>query len=145
MSTADDEPNVALPPRVNSPTAALLSYLVPGLGQIVQGRVAKGVLFLVCLYALFFYGQALGSWRNVYLPDGKALEQENQRELNDGYVGRLVRIVPGGVGVALYFRPQFLGQFWIGAAAWPALVQHANYDRLAPKGPLLGNYQRALE
>ena len=59
------------PPVVQEyqPWAAFLSYLVPGLGQIYQGRVAKGILFLVCVYGLFFYGMALGSWKNVYLGD----------------------------------------------------------------------------
>ena len=57
----------ALRPR--SPLAGFLSYLVPGLGQIYQGRIGKGLLFLVCLYGMFFYGMALGSWKNVYLPD----------------------------------------------------------------------------
>src|SRR5262249_57670707 len=64
-----------------SPLPALLSYLVPGLGQIMQGRVGKGLLFLVCIYTLFFYGQYLGTATaradgveyhvasNVYLPD----------------------------------------------------------------------------
>src|SRR5437763_670048 len=54
----------AAPPHRPDPFAALLSYLVPGLGQIYQGRVGKGVLFLVCLYALFFYGMFLGRWSN---------------------------------------------------------------------------------
>ena len=70
------------PPREFSPLPALLSFLVPGLGQIYQGRVAKGVLFLIAIYALFFYGMYLGSGTvqageplktytvtgNVYLP-----------------------------------------------------------------------------
>src|ERR1700719_4503907 len=80
-------PAVALRPF--HPLAGLLCYMVPGLGQIVQGRVAKGVLFLVCIYTLFFYGMYLGSGTaqvsippedprevktytissNVYLPD----------------------------------------------------------------------------
>src|SRR5436309_3343053 len=63
------------------PFAGVLSYLVPRLGQIYQGRVGKGVLFLVCIYALFFYGMYQGSGTvtvddkvyrvssNVYLPD----------------------------------------------------------------------------
>ena len=50
--------------------AGALSYLIPGLGQIYQGRVVKGVVFFVSLYALFFYGMSLGKWKNVYLPSG---------------------------------------------------------------------------
>lgn len=122
--------------------AAFLSYLVPGLGQIYEGRTGKGLLFLVCLYTLFFYGQALGSWRNVYLPDNVALEREHQRDLNDSAI---LKLLPRGIATSLYFRPQFLGQFWIGAAAWPALVQYENYDKSQPHGPIFGNYQRAVE
>ena len=64
-------PTAARPPAapVLDPLAAVLSYLVPGLGQIVQGRVGKGVLFLVGLYTLFFYGMYLGQWSNVFLAD----------------------------------------------------------------------------
>src|SRR5437588_13076301 len=61
--------------------AAFLSYLFPGLGQIYQGRISKGILFFVCIYSLYFYGMYLGSGTrtingvtyrvssNVYLPD----------------------------------------------------------------------------
>ena len=53
--------------------------------------------------------------------------------------------MPRGVCTSLYFRPQFLGQFWIGAAAWPALVQYTYYDKAQPRGSFFGNYQRAVE
>src|SRR5262245_44759989 len=69
---------IAVPPRPRPPMrflAALLSFCVPGLGQIAQGvvggnpaRLAKGVFFLVALLGMFFYGQWLGEWRVVYLP-----------------------------------------------------------------------------
>jgi hypothetical protein len=131
------------------PLAALLSYLVPGLGQIVQGRIGKGVLFLVCIYTLFFYGMYLGSGTieirhgdqvetyrmtgNVYLPD--TYDERN----NPGNWSRLV--------VNLYNRPQFLGQVWIGIAAWPAIWQYATVDRNREETQkpdrLFGTYMRA--
>jgi hypothetical protein len=92
-----------------SPLAGLLSYLVPGLGQIVQGRVGKGLLFLFCLYGMFFYGMYLGDWRNVYLPDAPV--QNRNWNLPDFVLN-------------VYNRPQFAAQFWIGIAAWPALWQY---------------------
>ena len=52
---------------------AILSYLVPGLGQIYQGRVGKGLLLFVCLYGMFFYGMYLGRWSNVYMVDERIL------------------------------------------------------------------------
>src|SRR5687767_12976934 len=58
-----------LPPVKFDYTAAALSYLIPGLGQVYQGRIGKGLLFFFGLYSLFFYGMWMGSWRNVWLPD----------------------------------------------------------------------------
>src|SRR5947209_2510764 len=97
--SAEPMPNVAQPPQKQDLLAGFLSYLVPGLGQIYQGRMVKGALFLVCIYGLFVYGMALGSWKNVFLP--QATRGPNKR-----------------LGASLYddllARPQFLGQFWAG-------------------------------
>jgi hypothetical protein len=71
--------------------------------------VGKGVLFLTCLYGLFFSGMYLGDWKNVYLPHATR------------------RNVPGTVlslASDLYTRLQYVGQFWIGLASWPALWQY---------------------
>jgi len=116
MPTAETS---AAAPRQFSPLAGVLSYLVPGLGQIVQGRVGKGLLFFVCVYALFFYGMYLGSGSatyagttytvtsNVYLPDTAG---PNNNPFNLPHFA-----------ANLYNRPHFAGQFWIGVAAWPAI------------------------
>lgn len=123
-------------PRVYSPLAALLSYLVPGLGQVYQGRVGKGVLFFVCLYTLFFSGMAMGSWKNVYLPEAKGLKPT----IN-------LRVVPpfelDGLTKSVYYRLQYLGQFWMGLAAWPALYQYATFNEAKDGGGPLQNFQRA--
>ena len=49
--------------------AALCSFFIPGLGQVYQGRVGKGLLFFGGLYLLFFYGMWMGRWQNVWLPE----------------------------------------------------------------------------
>jgi hypothetical protein len=113
MANSEPAPNPAPPPRTFAPFPALLSYLVPGLGQIVQGRVAKGALFLVCLYGLFFYGMYLGHWHNVYVPD-TAGARADRTNPNSRWLD------------ALTDRARFAGQFWIGAAAWPAIVQYVS-------------------
>jgi hypothetical protein len=111
-----------------------LSLLVPGLGQIHQGRVGKGLLFLVCIYTLFFYGMYLGQWKNVYLPRAKGLPDS---PLKLG--GRTILEVPR----CLSYRVQYLGQFWVGVAAWPALYQYWFYDENDPVvDPYIGTYQR---
>jgi Family of unknown function (DUF6677) len=116
------------PQRLYSPFAGFLSYLFPGLGQISQGRVGKGFLFLVCLYGLFFFGMYLGDWKNVYLPD--TAENNNPWRLPD-------------LAANVFNRPQFAGQFWIGVAAWPALWQYHTFDRHKDAGPVFGTFERA--
>jgi hypothetical protein len=103
---------MASPQRGYSLFAGFLSYLVPGLGQIYEGRVGKGILFMVCLYGLFFFGMYLGEWKNVYLPDSAG---SNPPPIN----------MPN-VMTNVYNRFQFAGQFWIGMAAWPAIWQYNN-------------------
>lgn len=50
----------------NPPLAALLAWLVPGLGHLYQGRTGKGILFFVCIMGLFLFGFSQGSWKIVY-------------------------------------------------------------------------------
>jgi hypothetical protein len=130
MATAEP-PVTPAPHREFSPFAGLLSYLVPGLGQFSQGRTGKGLLFFVCIYALFFYGMYIGTGTvkasdleyrvpgNVYLPD--TLKGNNDPKIANPY--RLPSFA-----VDLYNRPQFAGQFWVGVVAWPALIQYAADD-----------------
>lgn len=121
--------------------AAVLSYLLPGLGQVLQGRIAKGVVFFVSLYTLFFYGMALGAMKNVWMPP-----QSVVRDLPKMEIGiRRLYFEADGAAKSLAYRPQFLGQFWIGAAAWPAVLHYlADKDPNAvppPDGlPVIGRY-----
>jgi hypothetical protein len=94
--------------------AGFLSYLIPGLGQLSQGRTGKGLLFLISLSTMFVYGMYLDDWKNVYLADNLARQRQGNWP---------------GLASTLYNRPQFIGQFWIGIAAWPAIWQ---YNRPAP-------------
>ncbi|MSU79502.1 MAG: hypothetical protein EXS16_15600 [Gemmataceae bacterium] len=118
--------NPSSAPREPEPWAAFLSYLIPGLGQIVQGRYGKGTLFMASLLGMFMLGQGMGDWSNVYV----------YAESNDPNRG------PKTAG-ALMNRWHYAGQFWIGVAAWPALVQH--FEVWVPGRdtyPLINNFQR---
>jgi hypothetical protein len=90
--------------------AGFLSYLVPGLGQISQGRISKGVFFMVCLLSLFHVGEAMGNWQNVFVPNGDNPD-------NGPVSNNPIRLI-------LNNRWHFAGQVWIGVAAWPAIWQH---------------------
>jgi hypothetical protein len=109
--------------------AAVLSYLIPGLGQLYQGRVRKGLLFLVSLYALFFYGMSLGHWQNVYLPEYEKGEGQPARKM--------------GLGTSIYTRFQFVGQVPIGVVAWPAVYQYMVYQNHTDENAPLNGWMRA--
>jgi hypothetical protein len=113
-------------PTKFDPLAGILSYLIPGLGQICQGRIGKGLLFLVILLGMFHLGQAMGNWQNVYMSKPDPAQP-----------GPNV----GGLG-SLPARYQFAGQFWIGVAAWPAIAQYMDW-KIPLEGEFWQNYQRA--
>jgi TM2 domain-containing membrane protein YozV len=75
-------------------TAALLGWLVPGLGHLYQGRRLKGWLFMATLVGAFLVGLWIGDGRVVYCQ----------------WTGAEKRFA-------------FLGQAGIGAAAVPAVLQ----------------------
>jgi hypothetical protein len=59
----------AAPPKLdlkNPALAALLAWLIPGLGHLYQGRISKAIAFFVCVTGLFFGGLWLGAGRVVY-------------------------------------------------------------------------------
>jgi hypothetical protein len=124
---------LAAPPRHLSPWAGVLSYLVPGLGQIVQGRIGKGVLFLVCIYTLFFYGLYQGSGT---LTITRGDRSETYTMTGPVYLPDQTEGGPfslPALATNLYNRPQFVGQFWVGIAAWPALWQYFHSDKDAER------------
>jgi hypothetical protein len=75
--------------------AAILAFLVPGLGHFYQRRIFKGVLYSVCILGAFFGGMRIGHGQVVYF-------QWRQPE-NRTYA--------------------YLCQFWVGLPALPALAQ----------------------
>lgn len=85
--------------------AAFLAWLIPGLGHLYQGRVAKAGLFFVCIMGTFLYGVCLGGshelgWgRTVYVEWGKP-----------------------------FARLPYLCQVGVGLPALPALVQAYRMD-----------------
>lgn len=91
-------PQPSIPLR-NPKTAAFLAWLVPGLGHIYQGRIGKGILYAVCILSLYVLGFAMGEGKIVYW--------------------RWVNPLNNPERFCLYY----LGQFFVGLPALPALVQ----------------------
>lgn len=104
-------------PLKNRSLAALLALICPGMGHFYQGRRTKGALYLVCILGLYTVGFALGEASNVYWTWVNPLRDPEN------------------------FRLYFLGQFWVGLPAWPAVVQatliHLGYE------PLLNGFMAA--
>lgn len=92
----------------NPLVAAALSWAVPGLGQIYQGRTFKGSLFMAAILTTFVCGLWLGGGRVVYAALPSAA---------DGAEGRGVR--------AIFKRAPFLCQACAGVVAMPAVLQAA--------------------
>jgi TM2 domain-containing membrane protein YozV len=90
------EPTVSLR---NPPWAAFLAWLVPGLGHFYQGRTGKGILYAVCILGLYFMGMVMGEGKIVYW--------------------RWVNPMNNPEKFCLYY----LGQFFVGLPALPALIQ----------------------
>ena len=94
--------------------AALLAWLLPGMGHFYQGRTGKGWLYAICILGLYFVGLAMGEGKIVYW--------------------RWVNPLGNPEKFCLYY----LGQFWVGLPALPALIQGTltHYDL----GPILWGF-----
>ena len=79
--------------------ALILAWIFPGLGHFYQGRTGKGVLYAACILSLFLVGLAMGDWQIVYWR----------------WVSPLANTEA--------FCFNYLGQFWAGLVALPALIQ----------------------
>ncbi len=96
----------------NPALAAFLSWLIPGLGQMYQGRTFKGVLFFLCILGMFFCGVQMGEGRPVYCYyEINADRMDNQN------------------GASRRFRNYgYISQFLVGLPALPALIQTKRFD-----------------
>jgi hypothetical protein len=101
-------------PLKNPFQAAFLAWLIPGLGHWYQGRRGKAILYAVCILGLFFVGLYLGDGKNVFWRWTNPFTDSER------------------------FRLPYLGQFFVGLPALPALIQAtlAHYGA----GPILWGY-----
>jgi hypothetical protein len=90
------EPTISLR---NRRLAAFLAWLMPGLGHAYQRRYGKAVLYAVCILSLYGLGYLLGEGKIVYW--------------------RWVNPLNNPEKFCLYY----LGQFFVGLPALPALIQ----------------------
>lgn len=106
-SPSDGKPQTPIEIDLHEPwLAALLAWVLPGLGHLYQGRTGKGLLFFICVLGTFVYGMYLGGGKVVYAS------------------------APGEP----QYRWQYWCQLGIGAPAMPALIQR--HRRLKGRQPL---------
>ena len=65
-NNADASPDLIQVELRDPRLAAFLAWLLPGAGHFYQGRIGKGVLFLVCILGTWIFGMYLGAGRVVY-------------------------------------------------------------------------------
>ncbi len=104
----------------NPALAAVLSWAVPGLGQLYQGRTAKGGLFMAAILCTFVCGLWLGGGKVVYASWPA-----------DGPAG-------GRRGIGKLLVQPFVCQVAVGLVALPALVQAAQLEGPARQPFMLG-------
>lgn len=95
-------------PRINLKTpwlAAALTFLVPGAGQLYQGRVFKGAIYFCCILGLYFTGMRMAEWQAVYVHRPPAGERMRGK----------------------HHMLQFFAQAGVGLPAVCALVQNKRY------------------
>lgn len=94
--------------------AAVLAWLIPGLGHFYQGRTAKGVLYLVCILGLYLTGLAIGEGKIVYWSWINPLHDAEN------------------------FRLSYVMQFFVGLPSLPAFIQGTlKYYHM---NPILGGF-----
>lgn len=98
MTESTTRPTAEVPLK-NPRLAAFLAWLVPGLGHIYQGRIGKGILYAVCILGLYVTGMIIGDGRVVYWRWLNPLRDPEN------------------------FRFSYVGQFFVGLPALPALIQ----------------------
>lgn len=116
----------------NRGLAALLAWLVPGLGHFYQGRNVKGAIFMLCVGSLLVFG--------IYVGQGRGESMAQVVHASTAPFG-----TPAGAPSRGVFRTlvqvggshwKFICQSGVGSVALPALVQR---DRaLKGRPPLLG-------
>jgi hypothetical protein len=83
----------------NPLTAAFLAWLVPGWGHFYQGRKGKAFLYAFCILGLYFVGLFMGEGKIVYWRWVNPFQNPEK------------------------FCVHYLGQFFVGLASLPALIQ----------------------
>lgn len=106
MAIANETPSPHRKPweEANPVVSGVLAFLVPGAGHLYQGRIFKGIIYLVCIHAAFFTGMALGEGMTVHH-----------------------KVPPNAQGwrkISLSYAAQFGTGIW----AMPALVQARRVD-----------------
>jgi hypothetical protein len=103
-------------PLRNPYRAALLAWLIPGLGHFYQGRRGKGWLYAICILGLYLVGFLLGEGKVVYW--------------------RWVNPLNNPEKFCLYY----VGQFFVGLPALPALIQGTLHYLSPESGPLFWGF-----
>jgi hypothetical protein len=116
-------------PLKNPFLAVLLGLVMPGGGQLYQGRTFKGVLYAVCIIGTFTYGMFLSDWTALYA--GSPLSSTGRRW---GYLAQTPIGVPAAYALVQqkrYSSPENTSQYAIDqplSAPFEGIVRLGNGD-----------------
>ncbi|MDR1958818.1 MAG: hypothetical protein LBQ54_07225 [Planctomycetaceae bacterium] len=109
-------PDEKVIPELKNPLiAAVLAWLVPGLGHLYQGRRNKAILFFTSIMVIFVFGCYFGSDKDygaarvIYYSWGSSAPESAERR--------------GPQNIVLEPRYYFIPQACLGMAAIPAMIQ----------------------
>ncbi|WZO96783.1 DUF6677 family protein [Isosphaeraceae bacterium EP7] len=102
--------------------AAVLAWLVPGLGHAYQGRYGKAALYATCILGLYLTGMIVGEWKMGFWTWSTPVFNPDK------------------------FRWHFLGQFWVGLPGALGLLQATlrHYGHEAVMGGLFAEPTQAI-
>jgi len=112
----------------NPVLAAVLAWLVPGLGHAYQGRWFKAALYSVCIWSTFGCGWVLGDGKVVYF----SMNVKGGRQRTVGFAAQV------GVGIAT------LPAIYQNSRATPREDQLYNRDSIPLERPLSGDFEGML-
>lgn len=125
----NQDPELQKIPLKNPVVAAVLSFLLPGAGQLYQGRTFKGIINCVCVLTLFFWGLSLGEWGIVFRLEPLQANERDIAQLQGGFQEgeRLVNpdLTPDRSNSKIHLG--FLAQAPVGLFSIPAMIQERRY------------------
>jgi hypothetical protein len=113
----------------------VLGWFVPGLGHILQKKIARGIVFLVSILAMTAMGLAMGGKIYPFQTENPLTILAFFADIGNGAVYLLSRLLPLGVGDLKLATFEFGTAYIAGAGLLNFLIALDAFDIAAGKKP----------